>query len=335
MRTTISEIARISGVSPATVDRVLNDRAGVRKKTRILVEQTARQLGYFGLPEKEAVANIAMDFVLPAGNNTFIAQLRKHLLEEAANYGGITPTIHLVESLDPEVVAHKLDELIDATDAVSIVAPDHPIVREAINRLAASGVRVATLVSDIPSVNKVGYVGIDNRASGRLAGMLLGRLLSSDYDHEVVVFIGSPSYRGHEEREMGFRSVLAQDFPHLTISKIIQVHDDRDKAYKETREVLTMSRPSGIYNIGSGNQGIYQALRENNAYKTVSFIAHDLSEATKMMLLDRSLDAVIDQNPRVEAREVIKLLASVVRGSKEPEYLPRLHVIFRENIPAN
>lgn len=68
--------------------------------------------------------------------------------------------------------------------------------------------------------------------------------------------------------------------------------------------------------------------------RDVVFIGHDLTDATRMMLLDRTMDAVIDQNPRVEAREAVKLLVSAVRGSKEPEYLPRLQVIFRENIPT-
>ena len=45
MRTTVSQIAREAGVSPATVDRVLNDRDGVRPRTREIVLQVARKLG--------------------------------------------------------------------------------------------------------------------------------------------------------------------------------------------------------------------------------------------------------------------------------------------------
>ena len=53
----------------------------------------------------------------------------------------------------------------------------------------------------------------------------------------------------------------------------------------------------------------------------------------RRLLLDRTMDAVIDQNPRVEAREIVKLLVAAVKGAPEPSYLPRLQVIFRENIP--
>ena len=45
------------------------------------------------------------------------------------------------------------------------------------------------------------------------------------------------------------------------------------------------------------------------------------------------MDAVIDQNPRVESREAIGLLASAIRGKAFEEHPPRLQVIFRENIP--
>jgi LacI family transcriptional regulator len=328
MRSTVSHIAKEAGVSPATVDRVLNGRDGVRARTRDIVMEVATRLGYFGPVESRNQSEIRIEFVLPAGNNTFMLMLRKFLFEEAAAYGGINASLHLIEAFDPENLSHKLRELEGKTDAVALVALDHPIVREAINHLASTGIRVATLVSDISSVNKIGYVGIDNRAGGRLAGLLMGRFLGT------AIFIGSSAYRGHEEREMGFRSILAQDFPLLKIVEIIPVSEDRDRAYEAAKRLLESKSVRGIYNIGSGNQGIGRALRETKHGREIVFIGHDLTDATRMMLLDRTMDAVIDQNPRVEAREAIKLLVSAVRGSKEPEYLPRLQVIFRENIPT-
>ena len=42
---------------------------------------------------------------------------------------------------------------------------------------------------------------------------------------------------------------------------------------------------------------------------------------------------MIDQNPRVEAREALNLLTSAATGEKYTFIPPRLQVIFRENIP--
>lgn len=332
MKVTLVEIANEAGVSVATVDRVLNDREGVRQRTRDLVLNVARRRGWFGAPET-AEQLIKIDFVVPGGSNTFLALLRKYLLEEAQSIGGIEAKVHIIDSLEPEALAARLTSLLGQTDAVGVVALDHPMVRAAIDQLSGSGIPVASLVSDIPSVNKVGYVGIDNRSAGRLAGLLMGRFLHPEQTHKVAVFLGSLSYRGHEEREMGFRSIVAQEFKNLSIEEIVEINDDRDKAFEEMMRVIETTRPDAVYNIGGGTQGIGRALKEMNLNRDVVFIAHDLTDATKTMLIDRTLDAIIDQNPRVEAREVVKLLAGAVKGAQEPQYLPRLQVIFAENIP--
>ncbi|RJE87869.1 LacI family DNA-binding transcriptional regulator [Paracoccus onubensis] len=333
MRTTIAEIARKAGVSTATVDRVLNEREGVRPRTREIVLRIARDLGYFGPQTDSAATGVRIDFVLPAGRNSFMRQLRTHLIGEAGGKPDLTICIHDVEQWSSGRVAQKLRELHGQTDAIGIVAPDRPEVREELNTLARTGIKVATLVSDLPSVEKVGYVGVDNRAAGRLAGLLLGRLIGAGTRRDVALLVGLRAYRGHEEREMGFRSILADEFPDLRITTYAEVGDNRDRAYHEMQRILNSGQVAGIYNVGSGNQGIAQALHEARTSRKTVFIGHDLTDATRIMLIDRTMDAVIDQNARVEAREVIRLLTDAVRNVTSSLYLPRLQVIFRENIP--
>jgi LacI family transcriptional regulator len=296
--------------------------------------QVAARLGYFGPTHEKVSAPCKLDFILPSGSNSFMNSLRRHLVEEAQARGGCEISIHQIEGFDPGGLSNLLLDLRGKTDAVGLVAMDHPEVREAVNALARTKVHVCTMVSDIPTVRKVGYVGIDNRASGRLAGLLVGRLLPANQKHRVALFVGSLAYRGHEEREMGFRSILSEEFPEISIAGMSEVNDDRDLAYQETMRVLAEGNISAIYSIGSGNQGIARALQERDATRDTIFVAHDLTEATRVMLIDRTLDAIIDQNPKVQAREVVKLLVSVTSGKTEPEYLPRLQVVFRENIPS-
>jgi len=338
MRPTISLIAREAGVSTATVDRVLNDRDGVRGKTRDRVLAIANRLGYFIQGVDAASQDVRVDFVLPAGTNSFMTALGQHLLEEAATRPDVRARLHLIEGFDANKLAQKLYELREQTQAVGLVGLDHPQVRDAIMALRDSGVHVSTLVSDIPISARLGYVGIDNRAAGRLAALLLGRFLPQHTEQKVAVFVGSLAYRGHEEREMGFRSLLSEEFPHLRIAHILEIGDDRDRAFAVTQDLLRKEPPHAIYNIGAGNQGIARALKEARPGEArpaprIVFVGHDLTEATRRLLLDRTMDAVIDQNPRVEAREIVKLLVAAVKGAPEPSYLPRLQVIFRENIP--
>lgn len=335
MRSTVSQIAREAGVSPATVDRVLNNRQGVRQRTRDIVNEVARSLGYFGPQAAKPGQNISLDFVMPAGDNTFMANLKKQLVDGVQQRAGVTVDLHLIEGFNPDKLAAKLHELEGNTDGIGIVALDHPTVREAVNSLSDRGVKIATLVSDIHHVRSVGYIGIDNRAAGRLAGQILGRFIAADSPAKIAVFAGSLAYRGHEEREMGFRHILSEEFEHLRITRLLEVRDDRERAYQEARKILGEEDVSGIYNIGSGNQGIARALKEAGREKDIVFIGHDLTGATKALLLDGTMDALIDQNARVEAREVIRLLVSSIRDIPEPEYLPRLQIVFRENIPTD
>ncbi|MFV0411282.1 MAG: LacI family DNA-binding transcriptional regulator [Paracoccus sp. (in: a-proteobacteria)] len=335
MRTTISEIAARAGVSTATVDRVLNDRGGVKGRTNEIVRRVAQELGYFGPVEAGATDQIRLDIVLPAGANSFMRELRQNLIRECAAREDVRLRIHDVEDPGTGVIEQHLSDLRGQTDAVGVVVPDRPEIREMLNMLARSGIRVATLVSDIPSVSKVGYVGVDNRASGRTAGLLLGRLLGQAERSDIALFVGSRAYRGHEEREMGFRSILAEEFPDLRIAAYTELGDDRDRAHQEMRRILQAGSIGGIYNVGSGNQGIARALREAHLARETIFVGHDLTDASRLLLLDRTMDALIDQNPRVEAREAIRMLISAVRGRAEPEYLPRVQIILRENIPSD
>ena len=180
MRATITDIARQAGVSTATVDRVLNERPGVRARTRERVLSAARTVGYLGEDEPSAVPAevVPLDFILQGGPNTFMGLLAGHLEATAAARGPeVVIRVHMVDGFSPEALAGTLHALAPGSRGVGLIALDHPLVREAIREVAARGLPVLTLVSDIGNVPSVGYVGIDNRAAGRLAGHLLGRFM--------------------------------------------------------------------------------------------------------------------------------------------------------------
>ncbi len=80
-------------------------------------------------------------------------------------------------------------------------------LREALRSLAADDVKVVTIASDILHVPRVAYIGIDNRAAGRLAGYVMSRFMGAGRAGKVALFAGSLSYRGREERENGLSAL--------------------------------------------------------------------------------------------------------------------------------
>ncbi len=341
LRITIADIAREAGVSTATVDRVLNNREGVRAPTRGRVLGVAQRLGYSdagGAADPEARADsrpVALDFVIPGGSKAFMDLFAGHLGNQGLLAAGpVTVRVHRFEGIDPVALAETIERVAPGSDGIGVVPVDHPAVREALRRVIAGGAPVLTLISDIAGLPTVGYIGIDNRAAGRLAGYLLGRLMPPGRT-EVALFTGSLSYRGHEEREMGFRHLLAEDFPDLRIVEFREVAEDSDRARAETSALLA-TRPAlgGVYNIGGGLRGIADALKKSGRAREIVVIGHELTEATRRYLIEGTVDAVIDQNPRVQAREAIERLRRAALGQDVRDWIGiRTQVIFRENVP--
>lgn len=333
-RPKLDEIARIAGVSKATVDRVLNNRAGVQEHTRLHVLKVMAELSGDVPPDAKDSA-IRIDFVLPGGSNEFIADLAAHLERQAAQRDRLELVVHRLTGIEPEEIAAKLESLRDVAQGVGLIGLDSPAVREAVRRLIANGVAVLTLVSDISHVGRVSYVGIDNRAAGRLAGYLIGRFLPGATG-KVALIAGALAYRGHEEREMGFRHILQERFPNMDIIAAREIREDPERAYAEVGSLLR-DYPDllAIYCIGAGHEGIAQALVEHGRDQDVVFIGHDLTEDTRAFLLDGVMDAVIDQNARVEAREAIDRLVRSIRGENDISHTTiRIQSVFPENIPS-
>ena len=341
LRPTLSDLVRETGLSSATVDRVINNRQGVHPRTRDRVLTTAKRLGYLSEVDAPTVADsqlgrLRFSFLLPAGTNAFIAALRRQIEAQAAARPELDVRIETIEGFNPNSLARHLDQVPAGLDGLGLVALDHPLVREGLRRLAQRGVKLVTLVSDVLTVPRVAYIGIDNRQAGRLAGYILGRFLVGRDAPKVAFFAGSRFYRGHEEREMGFRSVLAEDFPAVQVVAQCESMDDPDRAHAETQTLLNVHPDlAAIYNAGAGNPGIARALGERDLSRRVVLIGHEATEGNKRLLLEGVLDAVIDQNPRVEAREALNALTMAARQESYAVVAPRLQVVFRENLPED
>ena len=113
-------------------------------------------------------------------------------------------------------------------------------------------------------------MGLDNRAAGRTAGLLIGRFVG-ERRGKVALIAGSRSYRAHEEREIEFHRIIARRFRHLTVVGLREGHDNAEQNHRQARALLAKHRDIiGIYNIGGASDGIARALREANRGSTVT-----------------------------------------------------------------
>ena len=142
---------------------------------------------------------------------------------------------------------------------------------EALRGVQASDARYAGVaVQEMPCLFACeDFCTVHLRAPGKVS-YVLGRFLGTSAPKKVALFAGSLSYRGHEEREMGFRHILAEEFPNLQIVELREMLDDREKAFAEASALLDRHGDlAGIYNIGAGNQGIARALKQRGRFAVV------------------------------------------------------------------
>jgi LacI family transcriptional regulator len=339
-RTTLHDVARTAGVSLATVDRVLNRRPGVHAHTVERVQAAVDLLKY--RPDRIA-ARLARGrdhrfrFVLPTGNNAFMQDLEREVRSAAERFAEerVQISITHVDVFDGEVLAAALEQLGADIDGVAVVALDHPRVREAIDDLAAAGISVVTLVSDVPRAHRAHYVGIDNSAAGRTAATLVGRFLGGRQG-KVGLIAGSVALRDHIERQLGFEQVMHRDFPEFRVLPVREGRDDDARAQALCTELLR-DHPDlvGIYNIGAGTAGVIAAMEASGRARDIVLVAHDLTAFNRKHLIRGTIDAIINQDPGHEARSATRLLLAEREGSPfhPGQERIRIDIFLRENVP--
>lgn len=337
---TVNDIARVAGVSLATVDRVLNRRPGVRAVTVQKVQKAIDELGYV---RDTAAANLARNrvynflVVLPDTDNEFVEAISNQIAEQSRDQfiERTRITIKRVAPFEPQDIVNILDAVDSLdVDGVAVFGPETPSVRDAVRRLKDKGVPVVALVSDLPSSERDHFVGIDNVSAGRTAGQLMGRFVHRE--GKVLVLTGSRLARDHLERRQGFDLVVAEEFPHLEVVASVEGRDDPDLIYKMMPEIFeTYPDLVGIYSSAAGNAGLIQFLSENKLSKDLVIIAHELTPLSREALKLGTFDALISQDTGHIVRSAVRLLRATsdkVPFNKAQERI-RIDIYLRENLP--
>jgi LacI family transcriptional regulator len=302
---TIDAIAKASGVSRATVDRVINERANVHPRMRDLVLKTIETLQNEAGPADAPSSGRGrpadlqrVGLIIQAGQpytQSLMEELERCTATQSllrlrcAISGHVShsdqETLRLIQEVEPEV------------DALAIVCKNTPANVELLRRIGQDGKPVVALATDLDSGARAGFVGIDNRKAGQIAAFIAGRTLEGVQAAEVAVVVGYFSYRGHEDREIGFRTTLREYFPHVQLVEVIRGEDSPEAAHAATRELL-QRRPAiaGIYNVAGANEGVAKAILEARGLKRPLYITHEVNADTEPLIRQHQIDYLLTQD---------------------------------------
>lgn len=333
-KTTARQVAEAAGVSVATVDRVLNARGGVSPDKEKRVLHWARQLHMDRSLAHRPARTLRISVILQGPQNPFHMASQQAFQRIASHYLHFNMQLAFshADPNDHQSCARLIDRLGQRHDGLIVTYPSSDIIVAAIDRQAAR-VPVITFATDIPTSRRHVYIGPDDEQAGRIAGDLMGRLLSGK--GEILIIAGLLRMTGQMARQTGFRSVIETRYPQCRIAQVAESHESQEKAGRLVHAALTR-HPGirGIYNASTGAQAIADALSANGCSRDVVFITHELTPDRRRLIEAGLLDAIIDQDVEHEARIAIETMARLV-GRLEGEaasVLTPTHIHMIENI---
>jgi len=339
---TIADIARQAGVGSATVDRVLNGRPGVNADTMQRVMQAVADLGkpsvMRGRPRLRD--NFRFAYVLPDSPSPFFDQVERQIAQTAGDFRHqhITAVTHRLNADDPAQFAADLAQVGDC-DGIALLAPDLPAVKLAINEQVRAGVHIVTLFSDVAGSMREVYVGADNRAAGRTAGLLLGRMAAPPQRDTLLLLSQATRLSAEIERRIGFVQVLEERFGALSIMRVTDLPSDDTGVFQALMQAmqkeLDPSRLAGVYSVGSsGSVGVVNALAESGLSHAPGVVAHDFTDLHQAQLINGSLAYVLHQDLHycvLTAARVLHALCENLRGALNVVQ-PRVEILTAENL---
>lgn len=208
MRITMDEIAKLAGVSKATVSRVLNDsECGVGEQTRVRVKKIAEELGY-SVEQTEKKKNVSFTryiaLILPDITNPFFADLAKSV-EQSLRRKGYSLVLANTDFSEDNEAAQMRELMVKRLEGILLVP---------------SGIR-AREEHDLPRRYQIPMVLMDRKLEG--ISDIPGVYSNNEYasviscEHLIrkgardIVFISGPlNVSTSIERFEGYKAVLAQ-----------------------------------------------------------------------------------------------------------------------------
>lgn len=307
---TVSEIADLAKVGVATVDRVLNNRPGVREKTRTKVLGALEKLGQ----ARSGTASLKIALFCDSGEsfNLAMANAVQHVNGSIAAIS-VQATFVTTSLLNPNTFGLEIEQAAASSHGVVAVTREHPAINRAIRKLRSQGIPVVCLTTDLPSSRRSAYIGNDQYAAGSVAALLIGNALPRE--RQSILLVTSMAFRCQKDREMGFRRVLRTDFPYLKIDERV-ISDDKPETTCEQliRYFEASGHPSAIYNVAGANRGVARALESVAQQDSCIFVGHELTNHSRNLLETGVMDYCISHDFAGELTAAVRWIRDNLDG---------------------
>lgn len=306
----VRDIAEQAGLSEATVDRVLHGRRGASARAVRAVEQAVLDLDRQQSQLRLAARNLIIDVIIQAPAR-FSSAVREALEAElrGTRPAAVRARFDLREQADVEAAVAALDGVGRGgrvSHGIILKAPDEPEVAAAVQRVAARGIPVVTLVTDVRGSGRAAYVGLDNAAAGQTAAYLVTCWLHRPAT--ILVTMSRSTFLGERERVEAFLGAVRQLDPALGTFVITETDGLEASLAALVADALDRDPEiAAVYSVGGGNRAIARQF-EKAGRRSEVFIAHDLDADNVELLRAGVVSAVLHHELRTDLRRALHQL---------------------------
>ncbi|RRD02998.1 substrate-binding domain-containing protein [Prevotella sp. OH937_COT-195] len=340
----IKDIAERAGVSVGTVDRILHKRPNVSPTARAKVEKVLEEINY--------QPNMYASALAYNKSYTFHVLMPKHESEaywqeieegaraacEARRDFHIEVRFTFYERSDETSFSLAFETVIkNDPNGVIVVPGDLETTKRYTDILHERNIPFVLLDSYMPSLEPLCFFGQDSIKSGYFAARMF-MLIARDEKRIMLMKLtrnGKVTSKQQENREVGFRRYMEENFPHIeivdlempmasdkqTYEKILDVFFNENNDIHHCITMCSKAHIVGDYLINSGR-------------RNVQIMGYDMVEKNAECLKEGSISFLIAQHAYVQGYSSLDTLfrAIVLKQSVTPiNYMP-IELLTKENV---
>lgn len=324
MGITIKQIAELSGVSRGTVDRVINNRKGVRQEVREKILKIIDEKGYTPNILGKALANKQystrkIGIILNSIDNPFYIDVIngiKDKFEFIKKFGFEIDMIHK-KGYEVEEQVKAIDEMLDKNISGLIISPinDEKVILK-LKELEKNNIPIVNINIDVEISERLAYIGSDYYNTGKVAASIFA-MIGNNQKQKIAIVTGSNLVLGHNLRIKGFKDYISEKKSNIDIVDIVENQDNDELSYEVVNKLLDKDL-DGIFFCAAGIKGGIDAISKRKMLKKIKILTVDLTPIVRKNLKNENIIATICQQPYRQGVEALDILFEYLMSNKKP-----------------
>lgn len=340
---TLKDISKKLNVSLSTVHKALYDKKGISQATREKILKAADEMDFkiniAASTLKRKAIRIAVVLPEAMGEERYfykdiwngIGGARESLKDFNVEIINI-PFKGTDYKLQNKILQDVYDKYSSSIDGLLTVPWNLSALNSIIDKFSDLGIPVVTINADAPSSKRIACIAPPSNKIGMLVAELMSKMINTS--GKVIIVSGNKETTIHAKTVEGFITVLSKELPSIDIIQIVD--NNTNNTYETLKGFFTsFDDIRGIYSNSSRNTLLVgNIITEMNLLNKFKVIGTDIFDESINFLKNNIIQAIIYQNPYMQAYEGINFLFNyIVKNEvKIPYEFNKISIVLKNNL---